>query len=194
MAKSLPSDYVEIGGWRLDQTPSWLLIVLSGFSFIAFFAALFAALVLVSLATGVDTISLDLQGILLGLVLGVALHEVTHVVVFRVFGARPRFGFKLWTRLGPLFYVSAPGSYLRRAEYLAVGLAPVSLLTVLLLVAAVLLPAGSSVSSVVVFAVGVNVGGSVGDMLIARKVLSYPGTAYFEDTADGFIAYGRAET
>ena len=114
--------------------------------------------------------------------------------VFLAFRARPTFGFKPWTRLGPVFYVSAPGSYLRRDEYLAVGLAPVSLLTVLLLVAAMLLPAGSASTAIVLFAVAFNVAGSVGDMLIARQVLVYPGETYFQDTADGFIAYGRAET
>ena len=194
MVKNLPSDYSAVASWTIGQIPVWGGIVLSGLSFLAFFITLFAALAIASLATGVDTISLGIGGILLGLVLGVVLHEATHAAVFLAFRARPTFGFKPWTRCGPVFYVAAPESYLRRAAYLAVGLAPVSLLTVLLLVAAVLLPVGSASTAIVLFAAALNVAGSVGDVLIARKVLAYPSETYFQGTADGFIAYGRAET
>ena len=97
-------------------------------------------------------------------------------------------------RVWPGLLRGRPRSYLRRAAHLAVGLAPVSLLTVLLLVAAVPLPVGSASTAIVLFAAALNVAGSVGDVLIARKVLAYPSETYFQDTADGFIAYGRAET
>lgn len=194
MAKSLPSDYSEIARWTLGDIPVWFSVVLSGLSLLAFFITLFAALALVSLVTGVDTISLGLGGILLGLLLGLVLHEVTHAAVFLAFRARPTFGFKPWTRCGPVFYVSAPGRYLHRAAYLTAGLAPVVLLTPILLVAAVLLPAGSASTVIVLFAVAFNVAGSVGDLLMAWKVLTYPRETCFQDTADGFTVYGRATT
>ena len=194
MAKSLPNDYVEVARWTLGQTPVWFSVVLSGLSFIAFFVTLSTTLAITSLATGVDTISIGPGGILLGLLLGLVVHEGTHAVVYLAFGVRPTFGIKPWTRFGPVFYVTAPGGYLRRADYLAAGLAPVVLLTPILLAAAVLLPAGSALIAVVLFAASFNVGGSVGDLLMARKVLAYPSETYFEDTADGFIAYGRATT
>ena len=38
-----------------------------------------------------------------------------------------------------------------------------------------------------------NVAGSAGDMLMMRKAMSYPGTTRFEDTGEGFVAYGPAE-
>lgn len=192
MAKSLPSDYSAVAQWTLGQTPVWFSVVLSGLSFLAFFLTLSATLALASLATGVDTISLGIGGILLGLVLGLVLHEATHAVVYLAFGAHPTFGIKPWTRFGPVFYVTAPGSYLRRAGYLAVGLAPLVLLTPVLLFAAMLLPAGSITATL--FAISFNVAGSVGDVLMAWKVLAYPSETYFQDTAtaDGFITYGRA--
>ena len=74
-------------------------------------------------------------GIVPGAVMGVVLHELVHGVFFLAFGGRPRFGFKPWTRLGPVFYAAAPGSYFTKLEYAASGLAPAVLLTVLLAVA-----------------------------------------------------------
>ena len=190
MAKNLPSDYSAVAQWTLGQTPAWFSVVLSGLSFLAFFVTLSVTLALVSLATGVDTISLGIGGILLGLLLGLVLHEATHAVVYLAFGAHPTFGIKPWTRFGPVFYVTASGRYLRRTAYLAVGLAPLVLLTPILLLAAMLLPAGSITATL--FAISFNVAGSVGDVLMAWKVLSYPSETYFQDTttADGFIAYG----
>ena len=60
-------------------------------------------------------------GIVPGAVMGVVLHELVHGVFFLVFGGRPRFGFKPWTRLGPVFYAGAPGSYFTKLEYAASG-------------------------------------------------------------------------
>ena len=37
-----------------------------------------------------------------------------------------------------------------------------------------------------------NVMGSAGDMLIMRKLVPYPRATSFEDTGEGFVAYGPA--
>ena len=107
---------------------------------------------------------------LLGLVLTVVLHELIHGIGFRACGARPRFGFKPWTKLGPVFYASAPGFHLRRGEYLVAGLAPLGVLTVALFGALVLLPVDSVLSFTALVMAGLNVSGSVGDVVMARKV------------------------
>ena len=122
---------------------------------------------------------------------GVILHEAVHGVFFLAFGGRPRFGFKPWTRFGPVFYAAAPGSYLRQAPVPRLRLGAGG---------AVDRGAGGSTrfrwprttcsppSSLWAFVL--NVAGSSGDMLMMRKVMSYPGTTRFEDTGEGFVAYG----
>jgi hypothetical protein len=75
-----------------------------------------------------------------------------------------------------------------------VGLAPLVLLTLILLAAAVLIAVGSAFTATVLSAVALNVAAAMDDMFIAYEVLSYPSETYFEDTGYGFITYGRAET
>ena len=113
-------------------------------------------------------------------------------VSFLAFGARPRFGFKPWTRLGPVLYAAAPGSYLTKFEYAAAGLAPAVLLTVALVVVLSLVAASGILAAVVMWAILLNVGGSAGDMLMMLKLASFPRITYFEDTGEGFVAYGLA--
>ena len=133
-------------------------------------------------------------GFLIGAVVGVALHELTHGAAFSVFHARPRYGFKPWTRFGPVFYASAPGYYLSRTQFLVAGLAPALLLTASLAVGLmavfIFASAGGLLSNIVVWAFLLNAIGSAGDLVIATKTLAYPSSAYFEDTGDGFVAYG----
>ena len=43
---------------------------------------------------------------------------------------------------------------------------------------------------VVTWAFVLNVAGSAGDMVMMLKVMSYPRATRFEDTGDGFVAYG----
>ena len=122
--------------------------------------------------------------------MGVVLHELVHGAFFLAFGGRPRFGFKPWTRLGPVFYAAAPGSYFTKLEYAASGLAPAVLLTVLLAVALALVAQNDVLASVVAWALLLNVMGSAGDMLMMRKLVPYPRATSFEDTGEGFVAYG----
>ena len=161
---------------------------------VAFFASLSATAVIVGTATGTGEVTIGLgtfvTGILVGLVLGVILHEAVHGVFFLVFGGRPRFGFKPWTSFGPVFYAAAPGSYFDRPRYLTAGLAPAVLLTTALAAALALVAGDNLPTSVITWALVLNVAGSAGDMLMMRKVMSYSRTTLFEDTGDGFVVYG----
>ena len=189
-----PEGYLEIGRWTLKQASmkELLLSVLVGL--VAFIASLSATAFIVGTATGSGEVTIDggtfFYGLLLGSVLGVVLHESVHGVLFLTFGGRPCFGFKPWTRFGPVFYAAAPGSYLDRPRYLAAGLAPAVLLTVALAAALALVAADDLLASILTWAFVLNVAGSVGDMLMMRKVMSYPRATRFEDTGDGFVAYG----
>ena len=194
--RRLPEGYNEIGRWTLNQASVKELLLFGLAGLFAFFAALSAAAFVVGTATDSGEVTIDggtfFSGLLLGGVLGVILHEAVHGVFFLALGGRPRFGFKPWTRFGPVFYAAAPGSYLDRPRYLAAGLAPAVLLTSVLAVALAFVAEDDLLASVVTWAFVLNVAGSSGDMVMMRKVMSYPRATCFEDTGDGFVAYGPA--
>ena len=200
MAENLPQGYIKIANWKIDQVPGWFWAVLIGFSLAALVLTVcivgMVLLLIKGLSTESDSVSIRLNsqqlllGLLLAPVLTVVLHEMFHGIVFRAFGARPRFGIKLWTRVGPIFYTVAPGSYLRRAEFLAVGLAPLTLLTLLLVAVLLILPSNGLLYFAVWLATGLNVSGSIGDLYFVRKILSFPRECYFEDREDGFTVFG----
>ena len=194
--RRLPEGYNEIGRWTLNQASVKELLLLGLVGLFAFFAALSATAFVVGTATDSGEVTIDggtfFSGLLLGGVLGVILHEAVHGVFFLAFGGRPRFGFKPWTRFGPVFYAAAPGSYLDRPRYLAAGLSPAVLLTSVLAVALTFVAEDDLLASVVTWAFVLNVAGSSGDMVMMRKVMSYPRSTCFEDTGDGLVAYGPA--
>ena len=194
--RRLPEGYNEIGRWTLNQASVKELLLLGLVGLFAFFAALSATAFVVGTATDSGEVTIDggtfFSGLLLGGVLGVILHEAVHGVFFLAFGGRPRFGFKPWTRFGPVFYAAAPGSYLDRPQYLAAGLSPAVLLTSVLAVALAFVAEDDLLASVVTWAFVLNVAGSSGDMVMMRKVMSYPRATCFEDTGDGLVAYGPA--
>lgn len=190
MVANLPEGYAEIERWDLTRIPLWLIVLLVVASFAAVVATAGVGYAILHLKSGTVSTSLDTLDLLLGLVLGLVLHELAHGVAFLALGARPRFGAKLWTRFGPVFYASAPGSYLSRSGYLVAGLAPALGLTVLLLAVVALAPVGSVAADAAYLAAILNVGGSAGDAMMMRTVLTYPADARFEDTADGFTVYG----
>ena len=189
-----PEGYAEIDRWTLKQASAKEILVLAIVGIVAFFASLSAAVVIVGTATGTGEMATDagtfFYGLLLGAVLGGILHEACHGVFFLAFGGRPRFGFKPWTKFGPVFYAAAPGSYFDRSQYLAAGLAPAVVLTVALAAALAFVAADDLLTATVMWAFALNISGSVGDMLMMRKVMSYSNSTLFEDTGDGFVAYG----
>ena len=195
--RHLPEGYVETDRWTLKAASANELLLLVIVGLVAFFASLAAAVAILGAATGSGEATIGggtfVVGVLAGTVLGVVLHEAVHGLVFMMFGGRPRFGLKPWTRFGPVFYAAAPGSYLGKWRYVAAGLGPAVLLTVALAIALALAAESGLLASVLMWAFVLNVAGSAGDMLMMRKVISYPGAARFEDTGEGFVVYGPAE-
>lgn len=190
----LPEGYVELGRWGLKQAKPADFVL----AFIAGLSVPVALLILGSLVGGSDDADVTISagtfvaGIVPGAVMGMVLHELVHGVFFLAFGARPQFGFKPWTRFGPVFYAAAPGSYLTKLQFAASGLAPVVLLTVLLVVSLTLVAESGLLVSVVSWALLLNIMGSAGDILMMGKLIPYPRATRFEDTGDGFVAYGPA--
>ena len=196
--RSLPAGYVQVDRWTLGGASVWLLMaVAAAFLILAYVSVVVVGLVRLAL-TGSASFTIVgewlIPGSVAGIVVGIALHELGHAAAFLAFGARPGFGFKPWVKIGPVFWVSAPGYYLNRAQFAAVALAPPVLLTALLLIALVLAPVGGLVYSTALFAYFFGFTGSAGDVVILRKVMSYPRGARFEDTGDGFTVFGPADS
>lgn len=193
-SRHLPEGYVDVGRWGLKQATlaDRLLAVIVGLSVPV------ALFIFGSLVGGSDDAEVAVSGwtiavgFVLGFVMGLVLHESFHGVFFLAFGGRPRFGFKPWTRLGPVFCAAAPGTYLTKLQYAASALAPAVLLTALLAVALALVSEYELLVSMVSWALLLNVMGSAGDLLMMGKVSLYPRSTRFEDIGDGFVAYGPA--
>jgi hypothetical protein len=60
-----------------------------------------------------------------------AVHEGLHALAMRAFGARPRFGALMIAGVAPALYTTAPGHRFSRAQYLAIGLTPAAVVSVL---------------------------------------------------------------
>ena len=192
--RNLPQGYAETGRWSLKQaTPADILLAI-----VVGLCVPIALIILGSVLVGPDDSDVAISGgtliigIVPGAVMGVVLHEMVHGVFFLAFDGRPRFGFKPWTRLGPVFYAAAPGSYFTKLEYAASGLAPAVLLAVFLAVALALVAQNDVLANIIAWALLLNVMGSAGDMLIMRKLVPYPRATIFEDMGEGYVAYGPA--
>jgi hypothetical protein len=120
-----------------------------------------------------------LLGAIVSVVLALILHEAAHGLVFWVLTRRrPVFGFKGW-----YLYAAAPGWYFTRPQFLAVGFAPLVLVTLLglpLLAFAPPLVAGLTVLGLIV-----NATGAIGDLYIMSRLLRLPRRAVVEDRLDG---------
>ena len=114
-----------------------------------------------------------------------ALHEGVHWLVFALLGGRPLFGAKLPFAL----YCTAPDQLFTRNAYLAVGLAP---LVVISLAGIVLMFLAPTLAPFVQFALIGNFSGAAGDLWAARILLRQPAAALVEDTTSGFKVYALA--
>jgi hypothetical protein len=121
----------------------------------------------------------------LAYLLVLALHEGIHGLVFALLGGRPRFG----ARLPLALYCGAPNQLFTRNSYLAVGLAP---LVVISLAGIVLMILAPTLAPYLQLGLIGNFSGAAGDLWAARMVLRQPPTVLFEDTATGFEVYELA--
>lgn len=120
------------------------------------------------------------------LALMVVVHEGLHGLFFwRYTGSRPTFGLK-----GLYAYAAAPGWYLPRNQHLVVALAPLVLITLAGMLLLLVVPAATVLP--VIFVVALNIGGAVGDLVVALWLLRAEPNALVEDTGDA-IALFRQE-
>ena len=128
--------------------------------------------------------SITLGGFVIGVVLVLivvpVLHEAVHGVVARAAGARPEYG------VGAGFAYTTFREPVGKVAYLAIGLAPLVLLTVVGVATTLAWP--SYAGFVLAFLVA-NAAGAAGDIWVAREVWRLPAEASIFDLADGFAAY-----
>lgn len=183
---------LRLGAWdalapeRLQALAGLSMLLLLGS--VAFFFGL--NLLVYRLKTGTTSASLStsLCGVLLvtnvvAYLVVMVLHEAAHGLVFLMLGGRPTFG----TRWPIALYCGAPNQLFSRNAYLAVGLAPLILLSALGIALIILAPA---FAPFVQFALVGNVAGAAGDLWAARILWKQPASTLIEDTASGFTIYG----
>lgn len=186
--KTLPDGYRD--AWRLSLRDRAVLVRVNVWGTVLAIASLvgFGALALVlrqgELGAG-GSAEIGLIDIVVGIVLLVAitavvvtLHEAVHgVVLWRVTGERPRFGYR-----GLYAYTAAPDWYLPRRPYVLIAVAPIPVLSLL----GVVLLAVAPLSWIpgVLLALVTNAAGAVGDLLIVRRVLASSPDGLANDRGD----------
>ncbi|HEX5166080.1 MAG TPA: DUF3267 domain-containing protein [Thermomicrobiales bacterium] len=173
----------EVTGYRLDSHQRFDMLQgsIAGMVLIPFWFVFFS--VLIGLVGGrymgefAITIANMLLGAVIALVVVPALHEAVHGLAAMLCGVRPSYG------IGPGFaYTTFPDPVGKRA-YLAIGLAP---LVVLSLIGFPLAAVWDSGAGAVLFFMVVNAAGAVGDLWMSWRIALQPPHALFVDLADGF--------
>jgi hypothetical protein len=184
---SLPNDYQEVLYWKVMEKPSRVIIlnILAGLLFVIF------GLIFSSLAVSLGKLHgfrfglSEIGSVFIAIVLTIILHELTHGLVMRTFGARPKYGI-LWK--GLMFYATSPGYAYHRNSYVAVALAPFVIISVLVVLGMWLLQGTIWVALLGVCGV-VNASGAIGDMWITMIVFRYATAAYIMDERDGIRVF-----
>jgi hypothetical protein len=154
-------------------------------------ALFFAALNLAAYFWQQHTLSLHLTfgGVLLWLginsisyIVILPIHEGLHGLTFLAWGGKPYFG----TKLPLALYCGAKQQLFRRDQYLAVGLAPVVVITLAALILTLLAPV---LASYVIFATIGNFSGAAGDVWVAARLWRKPREVLVEDTELGYTAW-----
>ncbi|MBN1149314.1 MAG: DUF3267 domain-containing protein [Anaerolineales bacterium] len=125
----------------------------------------------------------SLLGIVLAFIAVLVIHELVHGLFFwLITRQRPRFGLR-----AAYAFAAAPDWYLPRDPYLAVGLSPLVLITLLGVALIPILPAGGLLP--LVFALTTNAAGAVGDVAIVVWLLCKPPDLLVQDRGDAVAIY-----
>jgi len=169
--------YVELSRERLRMGPMTVV----GFVLIPVWWYVIATLVMLaggskSLSFAIDGRSL-VFGLLIALVAVPVIHELIHGVAGKLVGVKPAYG------VGPGFAYTTFREPLGKWQYLAVGLAPLVVLTILSVIVAARFE--SAAIGAIFFAV-INAAGAIGDIWMSWRIVRAPRGAIFYDLADGF--------
>lgn len=181
---SLPNNYQEVLYWRVTDKPARVIIlqILALIFFVIFGFVFFRlAVSLGKLPTQIAFGLGEIGAVLLGVLLTMGFHELTHGLTMQMFGAKPKYGIR-WK--GLMLYATSPGYAYPRNNYILIALAPLVVISTLVIIGIWLL---QGTVWVPLFALcGIfNASGAVGDMWMTMIVLRYPATAYVMDERDG---------
>ena len=195
--RTLPTGYTVAGDITLKENRRLVILLnvlgIPWFILCAVFFIVMAALLGAFGAGGSGEFTLTITPLLVALVVLIVitfailvLHEMVHGLFFWLFTrARPRFGFK-----GAYAYAAAPGWYIPRPQFLAVGLAPLLLIS---LVGLLILPlTAAPVSLVVIAALILNATGAIGDLYMVVRLLPTPRGVLIEDEGEGIRWFAPA--
>jgi hypothetical protein len=185
---SLPNDYQEVLNWRVTGKPGRVIAVqILGVLSLVIFGMIFSGLA-VTLGKsptqgkfGLGEIGAIFAGVLLALVL----HELTHGLLMRMYGAKPKYGI-LWK--GLMLYATSPGYAYRRNNYVVIALAPFVFISTLVVLGMWFLQGTLWVPLLGICGV-FNASGAIGDMWMMMIVLRYAATAYVMDERDGIRVF-----
>jgi hypothetical protein len=174
--QTLPENYQPFARLNIEDKRTQLILNIAGLVLLAVFGGLFflwmAAFHSADFAAGIQ---FNLQigqflAAILALIIVLVLHEGIHGLAYWLLaGVRPVFAFK-----GAYAYAAAPGWYVARGPYLAIGLAPLVLLYSLGGHAGAWPSAPLNSLAVIYFAVVMNAAGAVGDLWVAVLLLRAP--------------------
>jgi hypothetical protein len=180
---TLPKGYQEVLYYKINKPLRIIVLqILSIPLFIVF------GLIFLNIAIGLGKLRSQIQVgltemilLLVGILLTLVLHELTHGVVMQMFGAKPRYGV-LWKQA--MFYATTPRYAYRRNDYLLITLAPLSILSTLVILGMWLMQ-GTLWVALLAMCGTINASGAIGDLWIAIIVLWYTSAAYVIDERDG---------
>jgi len=118
----------------------------------------------------------------IGYVVILLIHEGLHAVMFLLWGGKPYFG----TKLPLALYCGASNQLFRRNQYLAVGLAPLIVITLAGICLTLLAPV---LASYTLLATIGNCSGAAGDVWVAARLWRQPASLFVEDTEVGYRAW-----
>jgi len=177
-----------VSGIVLLITIGWLLVQFTHFLRPTALEGIGFPDILTTTPDGNPSITLPFQLIvdaIVAVVLVMLIHELVHGVFFwRFTGRRPKFGIK-----GLYVYAAAPSDiYFPRNQYLAVGIAPLVLLTLVGLLLMVIVPV-VIVPTLILF-IAFNAAGAAGDLLMFAWLLYYSPDTLIQDNNTSVIVYG----
>jgi len=185
---SIPDDYQEILHWKLTEKPIQVIVL----QIVGIILFVIFGLILFRIAIGVGKLPSHLPlglseiGILmLGSLLTLILHELLHGMAMRMFGAKPKYGILLKQLM---FYTTTLGYAYRRDQYLAIALAPLVVLSVVVILGMGLL-SGTFWVALLALCGAINASGAIGDIWMSLIVLRYPRAAYVVDERDGIRVF-----
>ncbi len=201
---AIPAGYQQVLDWKITQNSKKLILLnLLSIPWLAACAAVFllwkmawdtlrdltmtnrVALSAAGFDTQVFKIANWTLAILAGVAVTIVLHELVHGVTMRRFGAKPKYGV-LWS--GLMFYATAAGFAFRRNHYLTVALAPLVVLSLVILIC-LAIPTPPSLATLLIICGAFNAAGAIGDLWIVRIVLRYPAHAFVIDERDGVCLF-----